>query len=274
VPVDAQQILAAAGIRDEQVFPTPSLLELSPNLVGYYRLLLGLPQKTFYGAATGMGRFKNMEVKGVMGASQRSALDDFCAAMAEPLAELVRQLSPTITSRDIHELPLLTLGSQFQGANNNVIGRQATLNVFLAISDIVSDYVTERTTNRLSLIKSAGRLVVIKLAGDPDVSVEEHTTGQTRKIVAIEIKGGTDKSNAHNRAGEAEKSHQKAKLQGFRDYWTIISTHGLDMAALRSESPSTTVWFDVAQILAREGSDWTDFVNNLSAEVGIPAIRD
>ncbi len=33
-PPDAQQILASAGIRDEHVFPTPIVLEMSPTLVG------------------------------------------------------------------------------------------------------------------------------------------------------------------------------------------------------------------------------------------------
>jgi len=51
---------------------------------------------------------------------------------------------------------------------------------------------------------------------------------KTHNIVAIEVKGGTDVSNAHNRAGEAEKSHTKAKGKGFRDFWTIISKKGLD----------------------------------------------
>jgi hypothetical protein len=55
VPADAQRILAKAGIRDEHVFPTPITLETTPTLVGYYRLLLGVPQKTFYGGGTGMG---------------------------------------------------------------------------------------------------------------------------------------------------------------------------------------------------------------------------
>jgi hypothetical protein len=50
VPKDAQRILAASGIRDEHVFPLPAVLEAKPTLVGYYRLLLGSPQKTFYGA--------------------------------------------------------------------------------------------------------------------------------------------------------------------------------------------------------------------------------
>ena len=35
VPADVQQILAAAGVRDEHVFPTPIVLETQPTLVGY-----------------------------------------------------------------------------------------------------------------------------------------------------------------------------------------------------------------------------------------------
>ena len=62
IPRDAQRILAAAGIRDEHVFPTPIILETGPMLVGYYRLLLGIPQKTFYHADTGMSQFKRSPI--------------------------------------------------------------------------------------------------------------------------------------------------------------------------------------------------------------------
>ncbi|MGH7798372.1 MAG: XcyI family restriction endonuclease [Candidatus Binatia bacterium] len=48
IPTDVQRILTAAGIRDEHVFPTPIILETKPTLLGYYRLLLGVPQKSFY----------------------------------------------------------------------------------------------------------------------------------------------------------------------------------------------------------------------------------
>ena len=44
VPADVQKILAAAGVRDEHVFPVPVVLEAKPTLIGYYRLLLGIPQ--------------------------------------------------------------------------------------------------------------------------------------------------------------------------------------------------------------------------------------
>ncbi len=55
VPSDVQRILAAAGIRDEHVFPIPAVLEKKATLIGYYRLLLGISQKRFYRQGTEMG---------------------------------------------------------------------------------------------------------------------------------------------------------------------------------------------------------------------------
>ncbi len=270
VPTDAQRILAAAGIRDEHVFPTPLLLEARPNLVGYYRLLLGAPQKSFYASATGMGIFKSMEARGVITDRQRMLLPDFCKAMSDVLADLVRQMSPTITPRDVAELPILTIGAQFQGSNNNAIGRRAIVDVFLSIREIVKPSIVKEDKSTLVLKNSARRKVVVAIASDPDVRIEEEVGGTLQKKVAIEIKGGTDKSNAHNRAGEAEKSHQKAKKQGFRDFWTIIAKKGLDITKLQGESPTTNSWFDAAQVLAREGEDWEEFRKRLAVQVGIP----
>lgn len=126
VPQNAQKILAAAGLRDEHVFPVPAVIQSKPSLVGYYRLLLGAPQKSFYKGSTGMGRFKNMEEMGTIPKSARPLVPDFCRAMAKPLAELVSQM-PNITQRDLHELPLLTFGSQLQGSNNTKIGKTASV---------------------------------------------------------------------------------------------------------------------------------------------------
>jgi hypothetical protein len=84
------------------------------------------------------------------------------------------------------------------------------------------------------------------------------------------VKGGTDVSNAHNRAGEAEKSHQKAKKSGFTEFWTIISKKGLEIRKLQAESPTTNHWFDIAEVLARKGTDWDDFRQRLSGARSIP----
>jgi hypothetical protein len=46
---------------------------------------------------------------------------------------------------------------------------------------------------------------------------------------------------------------------GYRDFLTLIAKKGLDVAKLRSESPTTTLWFDATQVLARAGPDWDLF---------------
>lgn len=272
VPVDAQKILAAAGIRDEHIFPLPAISEKKPTLIGYYRLLLGVSQKRFYRKGTGMGPFKSMETSGLLSPKKRPDLESFCTAMAENLAELVRNISPPITPRDVSDLPLLTLGAQLYGSNNNAIGKQATLDVFLSVVEIVKNFISSQNSSKITLENASKRTVVIALSGDPDIRVQEEFEGRLRNILAIEIKGGTNVSNAHNRAGEAEKSHRKAKKQDFRDYWTIISLAGVDLGMLQQESPTTTSWFDVAQVLAREGKDWKEFRSRFAGAVGIPLI--
>jgi len=270
VPADAQKILAAAGIRDEHIFPVPAVLERKPSLIGYYRLLLGVSQKRFYRKGTGMGLFKSMEIRGLLSPKKRPDLEYFCSAMAENLAELVRQISPKITARDVSELPLLTLGAQLYGSNNNAIGRQATLDVFLSVIEIVKEFIVSRDNSKIIVHNASKRKVIVALSSDPDIRIQEEFEGKLRNILAIEIKGGTDVSNAHNRAGEAEKSHRKAKRQDFRDYWTIISLAGVDPSLLEQESPTTNSWFDVAQVLARDGNDWQEFRSRFAGAVGIP----
>jgi len=270
VPLDAQQILAAAGIRDEHVFPIPAVLENKPTLIGYYRLLLGVSQKRFYRKGTGMSPFKSMESRGLLSPKKRPSLEYFCTVMAENLAELMRQISPKITPRDISELALLTLGAQLYGSNNNIIGKQATLEVFRSVVEIVKAFIVGQDSSKINVSNASGRKVIIALSSDPDIRIGEEFDGKLRNILAIEIKGGTDVSNAHNRAGEAEKSHRKAKKQDFRDYWTIISLTGVDRSMLQQESPTTNSWFDVAEVLARQGADWKEFRSRLAGAVGIP----
>jgi hypothetical protein len=272
VPVEAQKALAVAGLRDEHVFPLPIVLEAKPSLVGYYRLLLGSSQKAFYKGSTHLSAFKGMEELGTINDKQAAKLPDFCRAMAIPLANLVCQIS-SLTERDLRELPLLTFGAQLQGSNNTQIGKKAMQEVFATIHAIVAKFVVKIEPNRLTVKNSSGRLVYIDQAHDPDVSIYEVMGDQQHSKVAIEVKGGTDVSNAHNRAGEAEKSHLKAKKRGFRDFWTIISKHGLELAKLRQESQTTTEWFDVTALLARKGEDWEAFQARLAGAVGIPINR-
>ena len=69
----------------------------------------------------------------------------------------------------------------------------------------------------------------------------------------MEIEGGSDISNAHNRVGEAERAI--SRLADFEHRWTLIALTGLDRDRITRESPSTTQFFDYGQISAAEGSD-------------------
>ena len=273
-PILPLQSLAKSGIRDEHVFAVPAILEHTPTLLGYYRLLLGVPQKTFYSSATRLQMFKSMETKGSLNDRQSERLWDLCRFLNGPLADLVLNVSPYLSLRDIQELPLLTLGSQFQGANNNIIGQAATTGVFNSINTILHPFLRTTTHDRSEIVNSAGRTVVVRLASDPDVSVTEIVGSTERKTSAIEIKGGLDQSNAHNRAGEAEKSHQKARAAGYLEFWTLISKGQLDMNQFRRESPTTSSWFDVTHVLAHEGDDWEAFRAAVVQAVGIPLEED
>jgi len=68
-----------------------------------------------------------------------------------------------------------------------------------------------------------------------------------KSVVAIEIKGGADKSNIWNRLGEAEKSHQSARQHGFVEFWTIYNVPELDQAKAKEKSPTTTRFYSLTR---------------------------
>lgn len=80
-----------------------------------------------------------------------------------------------------------------------------------------------------------------------------------------------DISNIHNRIGEAEKSHQKAKADGYVERWTVINVERADMKTLSRESPSTDRFYRLSQIDAGSGSEYDDFYNRVVSLTGIIA---
>ena len=272
-PADARVILAAAGIRDERVFATPEVIRTKPTLVGYYRLLTGISQKGFYKTQYGTQPFFVCEQSGNLTPTAETALPAFCEAINQVLGQLVQGIGRVFAEDDVQQLPILTLGAQFDGSHRNTIGQKATLAVFESIKAVVEEsgiaYAAVGGVT-LTFINSAGRQISVKLASDPDVVVQEETGGGNSILkVAIEIKGGTDKANVYNRAGEAEKSHQKVRGVA-KDFWTCISLVGTDGKTLHSQAPTTTQWFDVTEVTERTGQSWKNFRSELSVALGIP----
>lgn len=263
--------VAGWGLRGELVFAVPCVLAVNPRLLGYYRLLLGFSQKQFYGSRYGFAPFKSMEESGQITSGNMPRLNDLCKALCASAEALVENV-PRLSKETVHELTLLTLGPQLRGGALNVLGTRANRKVFDLISSLLVDEAVAAGERLLELPNAAGRPVRVEFAADPDICIrEELPSGAFRNLVAIEIKGGRDYSNIHNRIGEAEKSHQKARKDGYVECWAMVGVAQLDMDLARKESPTTNRFYHIDRIVDSSSDEATDFRENLLSRIGIRA---
>ena len=217
------------------------------------------------------GKFQKMEKDGVLTATTEGSLNSLCASLTESAWILANAL-PTLSDDVMNALTLLTLGAQFRGSYNNVIGRKANKKLFATIRSIVGKSILEDDAKCLVIQNAAGRKVRIEFAPDPDIAIREQlSSGRLNNRIAIEIKGGKDVSNIHNRIGEAEKSHQKSKHQGFTQFWTMVNVEPLDPNVAGSESPTTTKFFTIDRVVDEESSEHQEFRELLASELGLPS---
>ena len=267
VPFDCMKILQSTGIRDEIFFALPCILKKNPKMLGYYRLLMGISEKQFYSSATGLSQFNCMEEKGKLPNYQdHSCIQDLCKAINGAMQEFLKELKKDRLSQDVSDFPIMTLGVYVDGVWRNFIGANAASNVFNAIKNIVNEKqleICESNEKVYTFTNEKGKKFSINLASDPDVSIYAN---DSEKLLCIEIKGGQDVANVHNRAGEAEKSHQKAKNNGWEEKWTVIYLSKLQdsqQSKLLEESPTTDKWFDVNEICCESGSSYDKFKDEI-----------
>jgi len=272
VPEMRLREMAALGLRAELVYPVPCLLASKPKLLAYYRMLLGYSGKEFYSASAGTTKFQRMETIGTIVEDQSRLLPELCCAFVAAAQDLVDGVGIQHMSREfLDDLTLLTLGPSFRGGSNVRKGTSATEIVRLIISELFGKHVVFETRKEISLVNAANRKVTVRFGSDPDVTVrEELSPGIYRNVVAIEIKGGVDVSNVHNRIGEAEKSHQKARNAGFTECWTIVNVDRLDLGMANRESPSTDRFYILSQLVAPDSQERQEFLGRLAAIAGIP----
>lgn len=271
VPEARLKELAGRGLRGEMLYAVPYLLQANPKLLGYYRLLLGYSQKEFYTSKTGMSKVKAMEDRGILRAQYSSLLPDVCTALIGSACDLVDGIGIERITKDLlDDLTLLTLGPQLRGSSNVAKGTGAIEQVWEIIKAIVTQSITQESERVMELQNAAGRKVRITFAADPDVTIqEEMSTGEWRNVLAIEVKGGEDISNIHNRIGEAEKSHQKAKNDGYSDFWTIVNVSHVDPEVVKRESPTTRRFYGLPALLISGSSEYKDFKSRIISFTGI-----
>jgi hypothetical protein len=259
---------ARRGIRGELVYPVPYVLSSQPRLLGYYRLLLGFSQKKFY---TGpFSRFQRMEKQNNLTSGTEALLEPCCESLIESAWFLVNGL-PDLSPQTLNALTLLTLGPQFRGSRNVSLGVEAIETVFEIIRTIVADRIREEASASLEIESAVGRIYRIEFAPDPDIAIRQVLNdGSFRNRIAIEVKGGTDFSNIHNRLGEAEKSHQKAKAEGFTQFWTVINV-GTTLASgtWKQETPTTNELFYLERLANPDSPAYARFEEYLVSELGI-----
>lgn len=265
VPAEILNRVASHAIRGEIFFPVPCLLQANPYLLGYYRLLFGLSQKEFYRGP--FGRFKNLEIEGDISEGLQAKVIELCTSLIQTGEKLVSLLDE-ISIDTVKELQLLTLGPQLRGSENVRIGKDATKEVFDFIKKLVGPYIKEYTKRTLIIENDSQRRVLIEFLSDPDIRITEKLESHIRPLVSIEIKGGTDTSNIHNRLGEAEKSHQNAKKRGFHEFWTIIRVD-VDLGKAKRESPTTTHFFHIDRIRNLRSTENKTFKDMLASRLGI-----
>lgn len=266
VPHDALRRLAAVSLRGEVAFPVPVILKHEPKLLGYYRLLYGLSQKEFYDKGP-FGRFKAMEVKGRISGAIESEVDELCRSLIQSASQLITAIDEPSAER-LNELQLLTAGAQYRGSRNNEIGQEATQQVFEIMKAMLKKHVAKETSKAITVKNASGRKVDVRFAADPDIEVVEHLSKGKRTVLSVEIKGGADASNIHNRVGEAEKSHVKAKARGCHEFVTIVNVN-LDVVALKAGSPTTSHFYHLDQLLDNASDEYEVFKDLIASVVGV-----
>lgn len=259
--------VASYAIRGEIFFPVPYLIGANPFLLGYYRLLYGLSQKEFYNKGP-FGRFKRLEDGGTVPVELEGEIAALCRSLVQTAQILVDGIEDALSPLTVHDLQLLTIGPQLRGSENTRLGRGATKEVFSLIRQITGKYIKEESEAVIRLENDSGREVTIEFASDPDVAITEVLGTGRRPTVSIEVKGGRDTSNIHNRIGEAEKSHQKARNQGFFEFITIVRA-AVDPETARRESPTTSHFFHLDRLLDTASEEHSQFRNLLGSVVGI-----
>ncbi|NUM53980.1 MAG: XcyI family restriction endonuclease [Candidatus Hydrogenedentes bacterium] len=259
-------VLAQAGVRGEVFYPVPLLLRADPFLLGYYRLLFGFSQKEFY-QGRHFGPYRGMEELGKISPGIVERIPELCGRCGKIADELVLGIDDHSIST-VRELQILTLGPQMRGGRNTKLGRDATQEVYELLDRLLGRYIREKTKHSYLIVNDSRRKVSIEFKSDPDIRITERLPSSERLLVSIEIKGGADFSNIHNRLGEAEKSHQKARSLGSNECWTIHRVK-ISPKKAREASPTTTAFFNLNAIQIPDSDQGVEFREKLASVLSI-----
>lgn len=266
VPHEALSLLAQLGLRGELVFPVPSIITYSPSLLGYYRMLLGFSKKEF--SKRGYSSWVRAEESQVLSPVHVTNLEQYCSYLIKHLSILVEAMGQ-FRDRDLSDLALLTLGPTLQGGRNTVIGSNAERQIFQVFQQLVNPWIVYLNGPLMRFKIPNEQTFELVRKNDPDISLSIGLGASSLPLLALEVKGGGDATNAHNRAGEAEKSHIKAAVMGYNHRWTVIQIPKGQRSRIVGETPTSTAVFDFNEVTNQSGEDWSQFKTRFFAIINV-----
>lgn len=210
------------GIKPIKIFCHPEVLVKNPKIVGYYRMLAMVSQKSMGRVGLNINSFETGENK---------LSSDLASQISRHLNKIISILIEQDKKIDPREFDIwrgMAAGSQAQGSWQNLKGDKAEI--------VIKDLLERISKEKSLIIKEVthgkgeefhlkdGRVVI--LGSEPDIGVYYKNIIQ----YAVEIKGGIDTAGVLERFGAALKSLRRAKQENPKSI-TILIMQGVSLTS-------------------------------------------
>ena len=267
-----------------QVFCHPKLLREQPQLLGYYRNIAALSQKSVgYLAKAGIDIKKiETDFENRFSLSEPQALA-LAQLFNEHISLIIDSSIQTITKEELYGIFLTSTGAQIDGSWRNAIGEEAEKVVQrLLIKEVkeqnllaafiskkgqsVEIYEPDKLDEQLAQIERYRGILLsnrtsILFSSDPDISILNQS-GTT--ACALEVKGGVDPAGALERYGAAKKSFEEIRRTSSGVTTILIASCITTEVDVRiKQDPVITLYYNLTELLDETSATYKHFMSQV-----------
>jgi hypothetical protein len=263
------EIIKKSKLPIVEVFCHPKILREHPKLIGYYRNIAVLSQKSVgYLVAIQTNNYENEKIKEI---SEKTALA-LSKLFNEHISLIIDNALQGFEENHIQGLLFASTGAQIDGSWRNAIGkeaekivqkiliqqaiRQKSITTFLLRSGTgLEKYNRLETKKQLSRADefrgfSLNNKKSVLFSSEPNVSILDKD-GST--ITVIEVKGGADPAGALERYGASKKSFEEARRQNKQVITIFVASCITEEVEKRVKSDKIiNHYFNLTNILTNE----------------------
>ena len=261
VTEEAAERVRKAGLPLTAAFCHPKVLQLRPHLLLWYRGLAMMSRKELSGDTRGAEEKAKAVGEGRAAELALVLNRHICAVLSVG----------DVTLADLKGIVYSTVGATLQGKWGNEIGKiQVVFEEFVLDQLATMGELREVRTSRgwvpwsreglrdmrvVSARLRGGRFV--EFGSNPDVAVFDREEEPSRLIVcAMEVKGGTDESNAYYRLADAAETLQRSRHANERCFTIMVSDSIIaPVSELLKKEPYASLvdsYYGVSQLLSDE----------------------